>query len=453
MTPPAPSLDRTVFREVLTAHTSRDDWSRWFKDIHVSLTTSEVLLVAPSRFVANQVNSRFLTQVESAARTAGADILSRVRVTVNSNRAETGSPPPKATRPSLPEARKQQRLSDPKRRHPANHHRFDNFEVGSSNLFAYAAATSVAENPGRRYNPLFIYGASGLGKTHLQLAIAHNVRQRPSDLKVRYCTSEKFVQEFIRSVTKRQMEAFRRRFRQVDMLILDDFQFLQGKEQTLEEFFWTFDSLHNEGKHIVLGCDRSPRELTAVADRTRSRISAGLITEIVPPVFETRMAILHRLQKRVPMTLDDNVLRVVAEHFTNNIRDLAGALHQLHAYANLTKLSVTPEAALQHLAPISGLSSLPTTPDTIIATCAEAFATTSEEILHHNRRPIPSAARQVAMYLTREITGLPFARIGATFDRQHSTVLSAHRRVLSQISRDRKFADRVNTIYNAINNP
>ncbi len=451
MTPSAPSLDRTIFREVLTARTSPDDWSRWFKDIHISLTSSEVLLEAPSRFVANQVLSRFLSQVESAAKTAGADLPARIRVTVNPDRIEPRPKPPKTTLPAVSKAPDRRRPPVPSPRHPANRHRFDNFEVGSSNLFAYAAATSVAESPGDRYNPLFIYGASGLGKTHLLLAISHRARARRPDLTVSYCTSEKFVQDFIQCVGKRQMEAFRRRFRQVDMLILDDFQFLQGKEQTLEEFFWTFDSLHNEGKHIVLGCDRPPRDLTAVSDRTRSRISAGLITEIVPPDLQTRMAILHRLQDTGRMSLDDSVLRIIADQFTHNIRDLASALRQLYAYANLTKLPVTPEAALQHLAPMSGLASVAQTPENIIAACAQEFGTTVEEILNHNRRPIPSAARQVAMYLTREITGLPYARIGTAFRRGHSTVLSAHRRILSQISGDRQFAGRVNGIYNAIN--
>jgi len=452
LTPPAPTLDRNVFRRVLTAHTSPDDWSRWFKDIQVSLTSSEVLLEAPSRFVANQVVSRFLSQVESAARTAGAEVPARIRVIVNSNR-EGPSRTPAATRPPSVGKPQQQDPPSPPLRHPANHHRFDNFEVGSSNLFAYAAATSVADSPGARYNPLFIYGASGLGKTHLLLAIAHGTRQTHPAMAVRYCTSEKFVQEFILCVGKRQMERFRRRFRDVDMLILDDFQFLEGKEQTLEEFYWTFDSLQQAGKHIVLGCDRPPRDLNAVADRTRSRISAGLITEIIPPGVETRMAILRRLEERSPMSLGPDVLRIIADHFTNNIRDLASALRQLHAFANLTKLPVTPEAALQHLAPMSGLPSLTPTPETIIAACAKAFDTTSEEILHRNRRPKPSVARQVAMYLVREITGLPFARIGTAFQRGHSTVLSAHRRVVSLISGDPQFAERVNAIYNAINNP
>ena len=452
MTPPAPALDRSIFRQVLTAHTSPDDWSRWFKDIQVSLTSSEVLLEAPSRFVANQVVSRFLSQVESAARTAGAAASARIRVTVNPNREKPTSQPPTPTGPASRPPQKPDRPS-PSLRHPANHHRFDNFEVGSSNFFAYAAATSVAESPGHRYNPLFIYGASGLGKTHLLLSIAHGARQARPTMAVHYCTSEKFVQEFIQCVGKRRMQAFRRRFREVDMLLLDDFQFLEGKEQTLEEFYWTFDSLHQAGKHIVLGCDRSPRDLNTLAERTRSRLFAGVVAEIIPPGFETRMAILQRLQERSPMSLDHEVLRIIADHFPANIRDLASALRQLHAYASLTKLPVTPEAALQHLAPMSGLPSPTPTPQTIIAACADAFGTTSEEILHRNRRPLPSVARQVAMYLAREVTGLPYARIGTAFQRGHSTVLSAHRRVVSLIAGDPEFAERVTTIHNAVNKP
>lgn len=463
MTAPAPHLDRTLFRETLTAHTSPDDWSRWFKDIEVALTPSEILLKAPSRFVASQVSNRFLPQVESAAKTAGAGQGSRVKVTVKRFSTPRGKP---ATRSAPGPATSHRPTPDPapadspqgpssaetRLLHPSNHYRFDNFEVGSSNLFAYAAASSVADNPGQHYNPLFIYGMSGLGKTHLLLAIAQRARRHQRGVTVRYCTSEGFVQDFIRSVGKRRMEEFRRRFRAVDMLIMDDFQFLQGKERSLEEFFWTFDSLYTAGKQVVLGCDRPPRDLKGVSPRTRSRISAGLITELVPPGFETRMAILRRLQREQDTSLEDDVLGIIANHLTDNIRDLAAALQQLHAYAKLTRLPVTPQAALQQLAPISTLPPLRQTPETIMTACADAFETTVEEILHHNRRPIPTAARQVAMYLVREITGLPFARIGSAFHRGHSTVLSAHRRVLAQISRDRRFADRVTAIYEAVHN-
>lgn len=448
MTPPAPSLDRTLFKKVLTEHTSPDDWSRWFKDIQVSLTSSEILLSAPSRFVANQVTTRFLSQVESAAKTAGAGTSSQVRVTVSSDRPE---PVARSRRPS-PDLRKPPPAEDPKSRHPTNHHRFDTFHVGPSNLFAYAAATCVAENADNRYNPLYIYGSSGLGKTHLLLAIANRARRDRPDLPVRYCTSEQFVHEFIQCVTKRQMEAFRRQFRQVGMLIVDDFQFLQGKTQTLEEFFWTFDSLYSEGKQVILGCDRPPRDLDGVADRTRSRISAGLVTELVPPDFDTRLAILHRLEQGSQQSLEEEVLRIIADRFPDNIRDLVSAVRQLQAYSSLTNLPVTPESALQQLAPIADLPSLPVTPASIIKACADAYGTTIEEILHHNRRPLPSAARQVAMYLTREITGLPFARIGSAFDRGHSTVLAAHRRVQSRLSADNRFVHRVTAIYDAINN-
>ncbi len=447
MTTATQSIDRALFREVLTARTSPADWSRWFKDLQIRPTPSEILLVAPSQFVANQVVSRFLAEVESAVRTAGAASRSDIRVTVNSNHRGHPSPttdhrPPTGSVKSPPPTRPP--------RHPSTHHRFDNFEVGPSNLLAHAASTSVAENPGESYNPLFIYGASGLGKTHLLLAIVHRARERRPDLTVRYCTSERFVQEFIRSVSKRRMEKFRSRYRQVDLLVVDDFQFLQGKAQTLEEFFWTLDSLQQKGNHVVIGCDRSPRELEAVADRTRSRVSAGLITEITAPTGDTRMAILQALNDRGPITLTDDVLQIVADHITNNIRDLASALRQLHAYANLTNLPVTPDTVAQQLAPLSGLRSVQRTPEKIIAVCADVFETSVEDILNYNRRPIPSAARQVAMYLTRQITGLPFARIGVVFHRGHSTVLSAHRRVTSQISRDRGFADRVNTIYERI---
>ncbi len=446
LTSTAATIDRSVFRQVLTARTSAAEWSRWFKDLHIELTSSEILLVAPSRFVANQVASRFLAEVESAVRTAGAAGPSGIRVTFDPNSA-TRPPPPGPSKRRLPT---REAKPSPRSRHPTSHHRFDNFEVGTSSLLAHAAATSVAEKPGRHYNPLFIYGASGLGKTHLLLALAHRAKENQPDLRVRYCTSERFVQEFIESVTKRRMQPFRRRFREVDMLILDDFQFLRGKEQTLEEFYWTLDCLLQGGNQVVLGCDRSPRELDAVADRIRSRVSAGLIAELTSPNLETRLVILEALNHRGPVLLSDDVLQMVAEHITDNIRDLASALRQLHAYAQLTNQPVTPETVCRQLAPLSGRPPMPRTPETIVATCADFFETSVDEILAHNRRPVPSEARQIAMYLTRQITGLPYARIGAVFHRQHSTVLSAHRRVASQISRDPRFANQVTTVYNLI---
>lgn len=452
LTPPAPTVDRNLFRQALTAHTSPADWSRWFKDLRIRPTASEILLVAPSRFVANQVVNRFQAQVESAVRTAGAGGQSGVRVTVEPHPGAGRSRPPEIPAPTAPRP-PDTRPADPKRRHPSGHHRFDTFEVGPSNLMAYAAAAEVAADPGGKYNPLFIYGASGLGKTHLLLSVAQRARERRPDLTVRYCTSEKFVQEFIQSVKKGRMEAFRARFREPDVLILDDFQFLQGKEQTLEEFFWTLDSLHQRGSHVVLGCDRPPRDLAALADRTRSRISAGLIAEIAVPSYETRLAILAALNAKSRAVLSDEVLGIVAEHITDNIRDLSSALRQLHAYATLTSLSVTPETARRQLAPLSGRSSALRTPEDIIAVCADVFETTVGEILDHNRRPRPSAARQVAMYLTRQITGLTYSRIGAAFDRGHSTVLSAHRRVAARVSSDPRFADRVNAVHELIHNP
>ncbi len=444
----ARTIDRSVFREVLTAHTSPADWSRWFKDLHIQLTGSEILLVAPSRFVANQVAGRFLSEVKSAVRTAGAADPSGIRVTVDPN------PAPPCPAPAITPLPAAQPRSQPRRRprHPSTHHRFDNFKVGSSNLLAHAAATSVAESPGARYNPLYIYGASGLGKTHLLLALAQRAKEHRADLLVRYSTSERFVQEFIECVSKRQMHSFRRRFREVDMLILDDFQFLQGKEQTLEEFYWTLDCLHQGGKQVVLGCDRAPRELDAIADRTRSRISAGLIAEVTPPTLETRIAILEALNRLGPVFLTDDVLHMVAEHITKNIRDLASALRQLNAYAQLTNQPITPDTVCRQLEPLSGQPAIPRTTESIIAACARVFETTVEEILDHNRRPVPTQARQVAMYLARQITGLPFARIGAVFLRGHSTVLSAHRRVADQISRDPRFAHRITDIYNLIHN-
>ena len=446
MNPSPTRFDHNVFRKVLTASTSTDNWSRWFKDLHVSPNTSEIVVEAPSRFVANQVKTRFLREVEKAARSAGAGTSPvGVRVTVNKTDVVRSSNGGAAA--SVRSAEKPP--ESPARRHPSNFHRFDTFEVGPSNRFAHAAAWTVAEEPGI-YNPLFIYGTSGVGKSHLLYAIANHVRKRHPSLVIRYCTSEAFVQSFIQCVGRRQMEDFRRRFRQVDMLLLDDFQFLEGKEQTLEEFFWTFNSLHQDGKQIVLSCDRPPRDLTAMEDRIRSRVTGGLLADMAPPCLETRLAILRRLNDAYAQPFPPAVLTMVAERITDNIRDLQGALRRLSAYSRLVNQPLTSERVSELLAPLSGLSHSAPTPEKIIAACAKAFETSVAEILDRNRRPVPSAARRVAMYLTRELTDLSYPRIGKAFGRDHSTVISAYRGTLSQMSTNKPFAERVSAIHSSL---
>lgn len=447
MNPSPTRFDHNVFRRVLTARTSTDNWSRWFKDLQVSPNTSEIVVEAPSRFVATQVKTRFMREVEEAARSAGAGTSPLgVRVTVN----KTGPVQPSNGRTVSAPARSAKKPPQaPSKRHPSNFHRFDTFEVGPSNRFAHAAAWTVAEDPGA-YNPLFIYGASGVGKSHLLYAIANHARMHHPSLVIRYCTSEAFVQHFIQSVGRRQMDDFRRRFRQVDMLLLDDFQFLEGKEQTLEEFFWTFNSLHQDGKQIVLSCDRPPRDLTAMEDRMRSRVTGGLLADVAPPCLDTRLAILHRLNAAYSQPFPPDVLSMVAERITDNIRDLQSALRRLAAYSRLVNEPLSPQSASDLLAPLSEVSRSAPTPEQIIATCAEAFETSVGEILDRNRRPVPSAARRVAMYLTRELTDLSYPRIGRAFGRDHSTVISAYRGTLSQMSVNKAFADRVSAIHSSL---
>ena len=444
---PSTRFDHNVFRKVLTASTSTDSWSRWFKDLLVSPNTSEIVVEAPSRFVANQVKTRFLREVEDAARSAGAGTSPLgVRVTVNKSDAAR---PSNGRAPTAPVESGNKPQESPTRRHPSNFHRFDTFEVGPSNRFAHAAAWTVAEDPGV-YNPLFIYGASGVGKSHLLYAIANHARRRHPSLVIRYCTSEAFVQSFIQCVGRRQMDDFRRRFRQVDMLLLDDFQFLEGKEQTLEEFFWTFNSLHQDGKQIVLGCDRPPRDLVAMEERIRSRVTGGLLADVAPPCLETRLAILRRLNANYPQPLPPEVLSMIAERITDNIRDLQSALHRLSAYSKLVNQPLTSQRASELLTPLTGFSRSAPTPERIIASCAKAFDTSVAEILDRNRRPIPSAARRVAMYLTRELTNLSYPRIGKAFGRDHSTVISAYRGTLSQMSTNKGFAERVSAIHSSL---
>lgn len=325
---------------------------------------------------------------------------------------------------------------------------FDTYVVGTSNRFASAAAWAVAEEPAKAYNPLFLWGGSGLGKTHLLHAIGNYALSLYPELRVRYISTEEFTNDFINSLRDDRKSAFKKRYRDVDILLVDDIQFLESKEGTQEEFFYTFESLHNANKQIVISSDRPPKQLATLEDRLRTRFEGGLITDIQPPDVETRIAILKLKAEMDNVDVPQDVLELIATTVERNIRELEGALIRVTAFASLDKQPLTPDLASLVLRDLihDGASSLITAP-VIMAVTAEYYQTTVEELCGPGRNRSIARARQVAMYLSRELTDLSLPKIGATFGgRDHSTVLHAQRKISNSLTEDRKLFKEVQDI-------
>jgi chromosomal replication initiator protein len=329
---------------------------------------------------------------------------------------------------------------------------FETFVIGSSNRFPHAAAVAVAEAPGKAYNPLLVYGDSGLGKTHLLHAIGHYVRSLYTGAKVRYVSSEEFTNEFINAIRDDRQDRFKRRYRDVDVLLIDDIQFLEGKTQTQEEFFHTFNTLHNANKQIVLTSDRPPKRLEALEDRLRNRFEWGLITDVQPPDLETRIAILRKKAAMDRLTAPPDVLEFIASKIQTNIRELEGALIRVTAFANLNRQEVDmtlAEIVLKDLIPEGGEPEI--TAGLIIAQTAAYFGLSIEELTGPSRGRHLVMARQIAMYLCRELTDLSLPKIGAQFgNRDHTTVMYADRKINTLLAERRAVFNQVSELTNRV---
>ncbi|WP_137119507.1 chromosomal replication initiator protein DnaA [Segeticoccus rhizosphaerae] len=322
---------------------------------------------------------------------------------------------------------------------------FDTFVIGSSNRFAHAAAVAVAEAPARAYNPLFVYGDSGLGKTHLLHAIGHYARNLFPHVRVRYVNSEEFTNDFINSIRDDKASAFQRRYRDVDVLLIDDIQFLQGKEQTQEEFFHTFNTLHNSEKQVVITSDQPPKKLSGFAERMRSRFEWGLLTDVQPPDLETRIAILRKKAIQERMDIPDEVLELIASKITTNIRELEGALIRVTAFASLSGQPIDVTLAsyvLKDIIPNGDGGQI--TGATIMAQTATYFHISIEDLCGQSRSRTLVTARQIAMYLCRELTDLSLPKIGQLFGgRDHTTVMHADRKIRQLIGERRPIFDQI----------
>ncbi|WP_219415937.1 chromosomal replication initiator protein DnaA [Pseudonocardia nigra] len=322
---------------------------------------------------------------------------------------------------------------------------FDTFVIGASNRFSHAAAVAVAEAPARAYNPLFIWGDSGLGKTHLLHAVGHYAQRLFPGMRVRYVSTEEFTNDFINSLRDDRKVAFQRRYRDVDVLLVDDIQFLEGKEGTQEEFFHTFNTLHNANKQIVVSSDRPPKRLETLEDRMRTRFEWGLITDIQPPELETRIAILRKKAAQDRLAVPGDVLEFIAERIERNIRELEGALIRVTAFASLNRQPVDTQLAeivLRDLIPDSATSEI--TAPTIMAVTADFFGVTMDELCGPGKTKALAQSRQIAMYLCRELTDLSLPRIGQTFGgRDHTTVMHADKKIRNEIAQRRKTFEQV----------
>jgi chromosomal replication initiator protein len=412
---------RTVehLREELPAGT----FNMWFAEVRADAVNDHTIeLLAPSEYVRAWLARNYLDLITRLVAQANGKPLDVAVTVVPSAPAEARI----ADEPPAPiaERRPVASTSFPTR------YTFDNFVLGASNRFAHAAAMAVAEAPpSKAYNPLFIYGGVGLGKTHLLYAIANHMTMLTPALRTKYVTSEAFVTEFIKAVREGQGYLFQRRYRDVDVLLVDDIQFLARAEETQTEFFHTFNTLHGAERQIVIASDRPPQELSGLAERLRNRFRWGLIVDIQPPNLETRIAILQQKALRDQIEIPDSVLHFIAEKFDANIRELEGALLRVVAFASLSRQAVDlalAERALEDLLP-QGNQEVPA--ETIMAETASYFSLRREDLVSKSRSRPLTTARHIAMYLLRELTGLSLIKIGDLFDRDHSTALHGIKRI------------------------
>ena len=433
------------FRGALRAGVSEGNWETWLSRLEPESDGDRLTLVAPSEFHLQWVKDKHGELIDSTYRQFFSG-----KPTYRVNEAAPSEQPlPLSTDdPAEPSRAETETTASPTRAtNLMDRYRFESFVVGQSNRFAWAAAMAVTEQPGTHYNPLFIYGAAGLGKTHLLNAVGHQGLEMYPGLVVRYVSSENFLNDFIESIRRKRPDDFKSRYRGVDILLLDDVQFFEGKEQILEEFFHTFNSLYESGKQMVISSDRHPRNLSSLEDRLRSRFEWGLLTDIQPPDMETRIAILRRNAEFAPRPVPVDVLEYIAGLVSDNIRELEGALTRITAWSALNRRDIdldTAERVLKDM--VTTDEPVPLGPETIIRTTATAYSFSVDDELSSSRKQPLVLCRQISMYLCRELTDLSLPKIGEHFNRDHTTVLHSVEKVKRILRSDRAVFDRVNQL-------
>ncbi len=443
-----------------------DTWIR--STIPISLTETTMEIGTPSQFIKDWIETRYAATIQSTVQQVLKKNVEVKFVNMNldkesspdrqpADKKEVQQPTEKPVSPSKDEFSPSPADGPQVRRSNSSEellpslnpkYTFETFVIGNSNRFAHAASLAVAEVPAKVYNPFFIYGGVGLGKTHLMHAIGHRIRQNHPHLKVLYISSEKFTNELINSIRDGNPESFRQKYRNIDVLLVDDIQFLSKKEHTQEEFFYTFNTLHEANKQIIISSDRPPREIPTMEDRLRSRFEWGLITDIQPPDLETRIAILRKKAMIEGFTMPNDVMVFIASRIDNNIRELEGALIRVIAYASLTNQSIDMNLATEALKDIFP-NSRPRqiTMELIQQVVAMYFKIKQEDLIAKKRTRNVAFPRQIAMYLCRELTETSLSRIGEMFGgRDHTTVIHAH----DKISRERNEDSKLNNIIKEI---
>lgn len=428
----ASSLDN-IWKEVLSlikvelTEVSFNTWLKTIDPISISKSDSSVVLAAPNSFTKDILVGRYMNLIKSALR----------QVTNKDFNIEFIIPSEIQNYISKEEDDKE--LKEENTISQLNpKYTFDSFVIGNSNRFAHAASLAVAEAPAQAYNPLFIYGGVGLGKTHLMHAIGHFILEQDPNAKVVYVSSEKFTNELINSIREYRNEEFRSKYRNVDVLLIDDIQFIAGKEGTQEEFFHTFNALHDANKQIIISSDRPPKEIPTLEDRLRSRFEWGLITDIQAPDLETRIAILKKKATLENIEVDDEVMLYIATKIQSNIRELEGALIRIVAYSSLINSDITLELAEEALKDIISENKIvEITPDLIKKVVGREYNLTNEDFSSKRRTRAIAYPRQIAMYMTRELTDLSLPKIGDEFGgRDHTTVIHAYDKISDELQED-----------------
>lgn len=420
---------------IIQTKLSKPSFDTWFKATKASFVDDSILEVtAPTTFAAEWLEGRYTKLI----RTTLYEFLGRqidVRFSIEEARTAEQSIvfPPKQVQHPVSTDEPHTHMLNPK-------YTFDTFVIGANNRFAHAASLAVAEAPAKAYNPLFLYGGVGLGKTHLMHAIGHYIMDHNPNTRVLYISSEKFTNEFINAIRDSQGESFRTKYRNIDVLLIDDIQFLAGKEQTQEEFFHTFNALHEERKQIVISSDRPPKEIPTLEDRLRSRFEWGLITDIQPPDLETRIAILRKKAKAENLDIPNEAMNYIANQIDTNIRELEGALIRVVAYSSLINADITSHLAAEALKDIipSSRPRMITIQD-IQTKVGEFYGLRLEEFKARKRTKAVAFPRQIAMYLSRELTDYSLPKIGEAFGgRDHTTVIHAHEKISQQLKVDQE---------------
>jgi len=442
------------------AQLSEATWNTWFQGVHALDCNDETLILGvPSSVAVERIRTSYLGLLTDAvqALTGVPHLIELVVDTAPRADADDDLELPPSAPVDVVVERTRTPEADTSNPWPSTQlnprYTFDQFVIGASNRFAHAAALSVAESPARSYNPLFIYGPAGLGKTHLLHAIGHHVRELFSSKRIRYVSTETMMNEFVDAMRSKGMPAFKRRYREVDVLLVDDIQFLERTEQLQEEFFYTFNDLHGRGSQIVISSDRPPKSIATIEDRLRSRFEWGLITDIQPPEFETRLAILRKKAEAEHLEgIPDGVLAFIADNVVDNVRELEGSLIRVAAYSSLHRVPLSEDVAKEILADLlPARSPRVITPQLILETTAKMFGWTIDDLCGKSRRRPLVTARQIGMYVFRELTDYSYPKIAEEFGgRDHTTVMHACEKIRGQMAEKRVVFEQVNDLINRI---